>query len=74
VDWQIVYNFGGALVAGYLLYLLKRSDAKRDKQIEDFIQFRLEVAKEYVTHADLREIRDTLIRIEARLNAQADKH
>ena len=36
-------------------------------------EFRIEVAKNYVTHSDLRKFEDTLVRIEAKLDAKADK-
>ena len=54
-------------------WLLRRSVEKRESLETKLTEFRIEVAKEYVTHIDLAEIKSALIRIEATINAKADK-
>jgi hypothetical protein len=69
VDLQTLINVGATVVLAIVSGFVKsvRSDAKETK--DRLESFRLEVAKDYVTHADLREIKDALIRIETWLRA-----
>lgn len=80
MDWQTLFNIGGllliTLVGGYVRFVQGQLDKARNDTAASLItitEFRIEVAKNYVTHSDLRKIEDTLVRIEAKLDAKADK-
>jgi hypothetical protein len=47
---------------------LKANDIATAKLAESLADFRLDVAKNYVSNTDLQKIEDTLLRIEERLN------
>jgi hypothetical protein len=66
----MVINLG----AGACLAIVGWAARRGVKVSDDLVSFRIEVAKDYVTHQDLREIKDSLIRIEATLAAKADRH
>lgn len=80
MDWQTLFNIGGlvltAIVGGYVRFVQGQLDKARSETASaqlTMTEFRIEVAKNYVTHSDLRKIEDTLVRIEAKLDAKADK-
>lgn len=72
-EWQWLINLGAGSVLALVTWFAKttRSDAKELQ--DELTAFRLEVAKEYVTHTDLADIKNTLFRIETKLDAKADK-
>ena len=72
-EWQWLINLGAGSVLGLVGWFAKttRDDARALQ--EELTKFRLEVAKEYVTHTDLADIKNTLFRIETKLDAKADK-
>jgi hypothetical protein len=70
LDWQTAINLGAAVCIAVVGFIARRGV----KVADDLVNFRIEVAKEYVTHIDLREIKDSLIRIEATLAAKQDRH
>jgi hypothetical protein len=73
VDFQTVVNLAVGVVMPVVGWVLKRQ-ADRDR---DFQDFRIEVAKEYVTHQRLErmftDVKDSLSRIEEKLDKKADK-
>lgn len=84
MDWQQVLPWLGPFVGTILIAYVRSAKAKADREREDMTKaitatadkltaFQLEVAKEYVTHLDLREIKDSLIRIEATLAEKANR-
>ena len=80
MDWQIFFNVGGAIatviVGGYVRFVQSQLAITRESIAsiaKDTTDFRIEVAKEYVRHADLRRIEDALVRIEAKLDLKQDK-
>jgi hypothetical protein len=56
----------GLPVAGWFLRRLSLTQ-------QELTDFRLEVAKEYVTFAHLVEIKEALLRIEAKIDSKQDK-
>jgi len=80
MDLQTFFNVGSAIliviVGGYIRFVQGQLHDARDDQKEltaSMTAFRIEVAKEYVTHADLRRIEDALVRIEAKIDVKADR-
>ena len=80
MDWQAILNLAGGaatvLVAGYVRFVQSQLDKARDQMAthrESLTSFRIEVAKDYVRHEDLRRIEDALVRIEAKIDSKADK-
>ena len=80
MDWQVFFNVGTILavsvVSGYVRFV--QSQLGKAREIADAAEttmtaFRIEVAKDYVTHTDLRRIEDALVRIEAKIDVKADK-
>lgn len=67
MDWQALINVGGTAGLTLIAFLWKRAETRHDDLRDSLYGFKLEVAKEYVTHADLREVKEALIRIEAKL-------
>ena len=72
-DWQWLINLGAGSVLALISWFATttRNDSKETR--EQLTSFRLEVAKEYVTHTDLADIKNTLFRIETKLDAKQDK-
>lgn len=70
MDFQTVFNALMALSGAVLLVLHQR----QGRHQAELTEFRVKVAEQYVTHAHLAEIRETLIRIEHKLDGKADKH
>lgn len=73
MDWQILINVGAsvllALVGGFVANV--RREAREMQQA--FNDFRVQVAENYVTTHDLVEIKNALIRIEARLDSKVNR-
>jgi hypothetical protein len=73
MDWQPIINIGATAVLGFIGWFVKGvKDDQRAHEIA-LTSFRLEVAKEYVTHTDLGDIKSTLRRIEDKLDSKADR-
>jgi hypothetical protein len=73
MDWQNIINLGASAVVGIIGWFVKSTKDEQKALREDHNAFRLEVAKEYVTHTDLGDIKQSLFRIETKLDAKADK-
>jgi len=80
MEWQTLINLGGmvatVIVGGYVRFVQAQLDKARDVAnlaSATMTAFRIEVAKDYVTHTDLRRIEDALVRIEAKIDVKADK-
>jgi hypothetical protein len=73
MDWQNIINMGAATVVGIVGWFVKSTRDEARSQARELTEFRLEVAKNYVTHQDLADIKNTLFRIETKLDAKADK-
>ncbi len=72
-SWQFLINIGGTAALATAGWFIRTALAEGKEQREKLTDFRVEVAKEYVTHADLRRIEDALVRIEAKIDVKADK-
>jgi hypothetical protein len=73
MDWQNIINLGATAVVGVIGWFVKSTKDEQKTIAGDLQRFQLEVAKEYVTHTDLSDIKQTLFRIETKLDAKADK-
>jgi uncharacterized protein with GYD domain len=80
MDWQTLINVGGTVgltVLGWYLSAQKSAakDAtdRQEALKQELTNFRIEVARDYVTTHDLADIKTTLVRIETKLDAKADK-
>ncbi len=80
MDWQTLINVGGSVgltVLGWYLSAqraaTKDAEQKREALKQELTDFRIEVARDYVTTHDLADIKTTLVRIETKLDAKADK-
>lgn len=73
MDWQNLINLGAGTVVAIVGWFVKGVKDEQKAQSRDLQDFRLEVAKEYVTHTDLADIKQSLFRIETKLDAKADK-
>ena len=73
MDWQPLINIGATAVLGVIGWFVKGiRDDMRDTA--DMLNaFRIEVAKDYVTHVDLTDIKSALQRIEDKLDRKQDK-
>lgn len=72
-EWQWLINLGAGSVLALVGWFAKSTRGDTKELRDDLTTFRLEVAKEYVTHADLADIKNTLFRIETKLDAKQDK-
>ncbi len=72
-DYQWLINLGAGSVLALVTWFAKTTRADAKELADELTAFRLEVAKEYVTHTDLADIKNTLFRIETKLDAKADK-
>jgi len=72
-EWQWLINLGAGSVLALVGWFAKTSRSDTRELQDELTAFRLEVAKEYVTHTDLADIKNTLFRIETKLDAKADK-
>ena len=73
MDWQTLGNIGLGAVLAVIGWFVKGVKDDHKSLSADVNAFRLEVAKEYVTHTDLGDIKQTLFRIETKLDAKQDK-
>ena len=73
MDWQNLINLGAGTVVAIVGWFVKGVKQEQRDQQQALIDFRLEVAKEYVTHTDLADIKQSLFRIETKLDAKQDK-
>lgn len=80
MDWQTILTAGigvGTSVVGWFVRQIQKDiDAATKKQEGDsraLRELQLDVAKNYVTHADLVDIKNSLRRIEDKLDDKADK-
>ena len=73
MDWQSLLNIGTGTVITLVGWFAKSTRDQAARQEKDLTEFRIEVAKNYVTHTDLADIKNTLFRIETKLDAKADK-
>ena len=73
MDWQNLINTGATVVVGVIGWFVKSTKDDLKAQAKELQEFRLDVAKNYVTHTDLADIKQTLFRIETKLDAKADK-
>ncbi len=84
MDWQILINIGATCVLGVIGYFVKSviDDQKevastlvadQKTAAKDLNDLRIKVAQDYVTHAALRDIKDSLIRIEGKIDQKVDK-
>ncbi len=83
-DYQWAINLGALTVLGTIGYFVRTLIAEQ-KQVatqlvsdqkataRDLSDLRLKVAQDYVTHAALHDIKQTLVRIEEKLDHKADK-
>jgi len=72
-EWQWLINLGAGSVLALVGWFAKTSRSDTRELQDELTKFRLEVAKEYVTHTDLADIKNTLFRIETKLDAKQDK-
>jgi hypothetical protein len=72
-EWQPVINLGASTVLGIVGWFVKttRDDARQAQR--DLNSFQLDVARNYVTHTQLGDIRELLVRIEEKLDRKKDK-
>ena len=80
MDWQTIFmaatGVGTSIVGWFVREIQKDIESATRKQDEDskkLAELQLDVAKNYVTHADLSDIKDSLLRIESKLDRKADK-
>ena len=73
MDWQNIINLAAGSVVAIVGWFVKGVKDEQRDHAEKLNEFRLEVAKDYVTHTDLADIKNTLFRIETKLDAKQDK-
>ena len=81
MDWiQTVINVAAglclAVASAYTRKVQKDTDelqSQIDRHNEKLQDLRVELAKDYVTHADLVDIKNSLLRIETKLDGKQDK-
>lgn len=80
MDWQTIFmaatGIGTSVVGWFVREIQKDIEAATKKQEHDsqkLADLQLDVARNYVTHEDLSDIKDSLLRIEAKLDKKADK-
>jgi len=73
MDWQNLINTGATIVVGVIGWFVKSTKDDLRTQAKELQNFQLDVARNYVTHTDLDDIKKTLFRIETKLDAKADK-
>lgn len=80
MDAQTLFNVGSMALLTIIGWFLNAQRAKQnavdDKvaaQEKELTNFRIEVAKDYVTTHDLADIKNSLVRIETKIDAKADK-
>lgn len=80
MDWQTILTAAigvGTSIVGWFVRDIKAdievATRKQDHDSESLRALQLDVAKNYVTHADLTDIKASLRRIEDKLDDKADK-
>ena len=73
MDWQILINIGATIVLGAVGWFVRGNVAEQKETKRELIDLRVKVAQDYVTHAALSDIKNTLVRIEGKLDGKADK-
>ena len=73
MDWQTLINLGASGALGAVAWFVRASLAKQDRTAAELTELRVRVAQDYVTHSHLRDIKDSLIRIEGKLDTKVDK-
>jgi hypothetical protein len=80
MDWQILINIGASIVLGTVSWFVRgnreEQRAARQEQAEtarELTALRIKVAQDYVTHAALNDIKNSLLRIENKIDMKADK-
>lgn len=80
MDWQTIFmaatGVATSIVGWFVREIQKDIEATTRKQDEDsrkIASLQLDVAKNYVTHADLSDIKDSLLRIEDKLDRKQDR-
>jgi hypothetical protein len=72
-DWQPVFNLLGTGVLAVVGYFVTRVIDDNKATAAALAAHQLDVARNYVTHTDLGDIKRTLERIENKLDGKADK-
>jgi len=73
MDWQNIGNIAVGAVLTVVGWFVKGVKDDQKAHAAALNEFRLDVARNYVTHSDLSDIKQTLFRIETKLDAKADK-
>jgi len=73
MDLQTFYNLGATALLGIVGWFVREIKQGQKETAEALAEFRLEVAKDYVTHTDLADIKRLLERIRDMLDQKADK-
>lgn len=80
MEIQQLLNWIGGIatvcLSGYVTFVHARMEQlKKDneKTAKELSEFKLDVAKNHPTDSDMRDIREALIRIEAKLDRKVDK-
>lgn len=80
MDWQTIFTAAigvGTSIVGWFVRDIKsdidRAITKQEQDSNKLASLQLDVARNYVTHQDLSEIKDSLLRIENKLDKKADK-
>ena len=80
MDWQTIFmaatGVATSIVGWFVREIQKDIEAVTRKQDEDsrkIASLQLDVAKNYVTNADLSDIKDSLLRIEDKLDRKQDR-
>jgi hypothetical protein len=73
MDLQTILNWVAFLLASIIGFFARSALTEAKETAKSLVAFQIAVAKEYVTHTDLRRIEDALVRIEGYLLASKDK-
>ena len=73
LDWQPIINIGATAILGLIGWFVKGIKDDQRNIERDLGAFRVEVARDYITHADVSDIKDSLRRIEDKLDRKVDK-
>ena len=73
MDWQPIINIGATGILGLIGWFVKGIKDDQRNIERDLAAFKVEVARDYITHADVSDIKDSLRRIEDKLDRKVDK-
>lgn len=80
MDWQSILIAATSIGTGIVGYFVKQitreleeASEKYDKNTAEINALQLDVAKNYVTHADLSDIKASLLRIEDKIDKKQDR-